>query len=136
VAAASTEAKEKPETLTKAQVIKLGDVICEKTDAKQEERLQSYEKQHPKAQLNQAEREKAVVAVALPPILVEAGKLAALTPPARDTAELQAIVTKLEEAVKRTEDTPSIAVVGSKSPFDEAGELAQRYGFKICNAPS
>jgi hypothetical protein len=118
--------------LTKAELIKQGDAICEKTDKVQESGLKAYTKENPKAQSNEAEQSKMVIAVGLPPIQTEVEELAALGAPSGDEDEVTAIVEGIEEAVEKGEDDPG-SLLGAKNPFTAVGKLAAAYGFKACN---
>lgn len=120
--------------LTKAEFIKQGDAICEKTDKKQTASLKSYSKQHPpKSNTSKAAQEKLITTVGLPPIQTEAEELAALSAPSGDEEEIDAIVEGIEKAVEKGEDDPSSLLTASGGPFEPVNKLAGNYGFKACN---
>lgn len=120
--------------LSKAEFIKQADAICAKTDKAQEAELTAYLKENPKAESSQAGQEKMVTDAGLPPLQEEIGELAELEPPSSDAQKVEAIVKDLEEALKKSEDTPGLLVRGP-DPFAEVGKLATAYGFKECNQP-
>jgi hypothetical protein len=117
--------------LTKAELIKQGDEICEETDKAQEVGLKAYTQKHPEAQSDEKEQSKMVIAVGLPPIQEEAEELAALGAPSGDEDEVTAIVEGIEGAVEKGEDDPGSLLAGS-TPFDAVDKLAAEYGFQVC----
>lgn len=122
--------------LSKAEVIKQGDAICEKADAKQEAGINKYGKEHPKGQFTEkGEQEKLVRVVGLPPILMEAEELRDLSAPEGQQDEIEAIATAIESAVEKGESNPS-SILNGEGPFSKADKLAREYGFKACAAAS
>ena len=119
--------------LTKAEFIKQGDAICEKTDQAQEAALKVYLKKHPKATSSEEGEAQMVLIAGLPAIQVEAEELAALGAPEGDEEEVQAIVEGIEEAASKGEENPISLVKGTKNPFLAVDGLAAKYGFKVCN---
>jgi hypothetical protein len=133
--AARTEAQE-PDSrtipLSRAEVIKQGDAICERADARQDAGLRGYAKRNPGDQASRAEREELISAVGLPPLQVEAEELADLLPPAEDAEKIQAIVAGIEAAVEAGEENPGRLMSSAGTPFADVGKLAREYGFKAC----
>jgi hypothetical protein len=121
-------------TITKAELIKQGDAICEKADNMQYEESIAYEKNHAKSfsgLSGAAIQEKLMVAVGLPSFLTEAKELEALGSPKGDEEKVKAIIVGIEEAVKKADKDPK-SVEASSSPFNEPDNLAREYGFKAC----
>jgi hypothetical protein len=122
--------------LTKAELIKQGDAICEKTDKLQESGLKAYTQKNPEAESNKAGQSKMVIAVGLPPIQTEAEELAALGAPSGDEDKVAAIVEGIEGAVEKSEEDPASLLggaQGAQNHFTAVGKLAAEYGFKACN---
>jgi hypothetical protein len=123
-------------TLTKAELIKQGDAICTKIDTEQKAALSAALKKDPKAQTGKANQEKLLTEIGIPPIKAGVEALASLIPPGGDEAKIEAIVTGIEEGVKKSEEDPSILLSTSTDPFAKPGKLAGEYGFKVCSTPS
>jgi hypothetical protein len=122
-------------TISKAELIKQGDVICEQADESQAGELAAYEQQHAKdlsSASTAAVEEQLIAGVILPSVLTEAEELEALGAPSGEEAKVQAIIAGIEEAAKKAEKAPASIEEGSKSPFNEASKLAREYGFKAC----
>ncbi len=119
--------------LTKAEFIKQGDAVCEKTDKAQEAALKVYLQKHPKATSSEDGEGKMVLVAGLPPIQVEAEELAELGAPSGDEEKVQAIVEGIEEAAEKGKENPISLVKGTKNPFIAVDKLAAEYGFKVCN---
>jgi hypothetical protein len=113
--------------LTKAQFIKQGDQICAKFQEEQLKGLREYAKEHPNAG-----QDDLVVFVGLPPINKAIEGLESLNPPPADEAEVETMITAMEDAVDKAEADPQAIVSGESNPFDKADRLAAEYGFKVC----
>lgn len=113
----------------KVAFIKQADAVCEEADETQKDGLTSYMKQNPGA-----DQSKAVIAVGLPPVQVEAEELAELEAPSGDEDEVAAIVEGIEAAVKAAEKDPESVLGTGKDPFTAVDKLASEYGFKVCNS--
>jgi hypothetical protein len=119
----------------KAAFIKRADVICEKTDQEQKQGQVSFSEEHP-GNATRALEEEAVAKVGLPPVQKEAEEIGNLRTPTGDEAEIEAIVSGLEGAVKKAEAKPAVLLEeGSSGPFSEVFKLARDYGFKACATP-
>jgi hypothetical protein len=79
--------------------------------------------------------EKLVLEAALPPVKAEARELGDLPAPSRDEREIEAIITGLEEAVKKGESEPAVMITKGPGPFAKLEKLAREYGFKACALP-
>jgi hypothetical protein len=120
--------------LTRAQLIKQGDTICEEADQRRLAGLQPYIEEDPTGRSQSLpEKERVVREVLLPPFQEEAEELAELNPPKADEDELQALVQALESAVERGEKDPaSILERGAIVQFGHAEKLGRQYGFERC----
>ncbi len=120
--------------LTKAQLIKQGDRICEESELRRNAGFQKYikEGEEGKPLPGKAEQEQLVVDIALPEFERQAEELSELTPPAGDEEQIDAIITAMEEAVERVEDDPASVLEGAEKQFGEAEKLGREYGFDEC----
>ena len=124
-------------SITKAELIRKGDAICENADNAEFEGSIKYEKAHAEEYSNLppgvAVRKLRDV-VGLPVILKQAEELEALGAPKGDEEEVKAIIVGIEEAVKKGEQKPaSLEATTSANPFSHVNRLAQEYGFKACS---
>jgi hypothetical protein len=119
--------------LSKAQFIKRGDAICEKTDKTQNSAIRKYTAKHPKGASTKAGQDELITSIGLPPIQQEAEELGALGAPRGDEGKVEAIVNGIEEAVGKAEEEPeSTNKAGAANPFTGVDKLAGEYGFKAC----
>jgi hypothetical protein len=133
-----TSAQADGQPLTKAQLIKAGDKICQRTSAKIVEDWQREKENYGRgfgAQPSEKQNEEGLVDLVLPAIQEEAEEMAELVPPPADRAEIDAIVVALEKGVAQSEANPGAAFApGAKNPLDEASKLSKAYGFKVCGS--
>jgi hypothetical protein len=130
----SVEAADPP-PISKSQLLKKGDAICEKTDKIQIAELNAYFKKHPASQKSKAAYVKMIRLAGLPPVANEIEKLTALGAPKGDGGKVGAILASYEKALKTAEaNTVSILSV-SGGPFAGPEKLAAQYGFKACAEP-
>jgi hypothetical protein len=120
------------EELSKAEFIKQSDAICAKTDKTQKTGFKKYQEDNPEKQPTQAGQEKMLMAVGLPPIQAEAEELADLGAPSADADKIDAVITGIEEAVRKAEANPALLLKGP-DPFADVEKLAAAYGFKECD---
>lgn len=124
--------------LTKAQMIKLGDIICQEVSARILSAWQSEKENYGRgfgAQPSQKQNEESLVDLVLPAIQEEAEEIAELVPPPGDEARIDAIVAALEEGVAKSKANPGLAFGStSQNPLDEASTLSKQYGFKVCGS--
>ena len=119
--------------LTRAELIAKGDKICEETDEEQEVALKAFLKEHLTATSSPAGQAEMVKEAGLPPIQVEAERLAALGAPAGDEEKVGAIITGIEKALEEGEDDPASLLGGAGNPFNGVGKQAAKYGFSVCS---
>jgi hypothetical protein len=124
--------EEAPTALTKAQFLSKGDQICKKRVKEKDEALQvglerfSKEGNQPSKQSREELAESA-----LPMIRQISSELSELPPPAKDSAEVEAMISKFEAGVKQAEANPLILT--ETDPMKPAADAARAYGFKACN---
>lgn len=123
------EGKEEPSS-AKAAFIEEGDAICNQIPVHYNTALQKLEKEAGKKKVSKAEGN---LKAAVPPLYTAAGELQALTPPAGEEEQVEAIIAALEGAAKGLEAKPESELGGPNSPFAEFETLSGEFGFKICS---
>jgi hypothetical protein len=118
-------------SITKAELIKKGDAACRRTDRIQDKAVAVYTKEHPNEVTTVEDQEKALRAVAFPPIKKEIEELAKLGAPVGEEEEVDAIITGFEHALTAAEAKPSTLLLG-EGAFTRPDKLAEKYGFKAC----
>jgi hypothetical protein len=124
-------------SLTKAEFVKQGNVICKKGyEKKNTELAATFEKETKKdsgqLSLSPSQEEDLVLDVALPPVQAVADGLNELGPPAGDEKEVSAIVEQLEAAIVEIGEDPLNILQGTENPFDKYTKLASEYGLREC----
>jgi hypothetical protein len=125
--------------LSKAEFIEKADMICQTADYSQGDEADAYLEKHEK-ELNRLApipaEEKMIVAVELPSILKEVEELETLEPPVKDKKEIESLMTRIREAVKKARKDPyAVEDEGSsENPFNGVYHQADRYGFEDCKA--
>jgi hypothetical protein len=122
-------------TITKAELIKRGDRICEAADNTEFKESVRYERAHIKEleKLSTQKRlEKLLVIVGLPSILKEAHELEALGMPPGDAKELEILYREIKAAAARARQHPS-EIDEPAGPFAKPDALAKNYGFHACS---
>jgi ABC-type Fe3+-hydroxamate transport system substrate-binding protein len=120
--------------LTKAEFIAQGDAICTKTLEKNSANVQAFLSENGlgEGEAPSPEQEEELVStVILPQFQAVAEELGKLGPPEGEEAEVEEIVTGIEDAVAEGEDDPS-GVIGGGDPFEDVNEKAKELGFKSC----
>jgi hypothetical protein len=119
-------------TLTKAEFIKQGDAICEKSNKQSESEAEEFAEENG-FDLENPDKEKleeAIVEVLVPSLNQQAEEIDALGAPEGDEEKVEAIVASLEDAAAEIEDDPGSVFEGG--PLKEPSKLAGDYGFKVC----
>jgi ABC-type glycerol-3-phosphate transport system substrate-binding protein len=122
-------------SITKPELIKQGDAICEKGNQTIEDEADEFAEENGIDIENPStsEQEEVVADVIAPSIQVQAEEIGALGAPSGEEDEVGAIVSAVEAAAEEAEENPSALVEGEGAgPFAEANELAKEYGFKVC----
>lgn len=126
------------ETLTKAQFVKRADAICQKAEDKQVAGVEKFQSENSGSQAprGRAAEEQLVVAVGIPPLSAEADELKELPLPETGVEQAEAVVDAIGKAVKAIEEEPTrLLGAGGKNYFEEAEELARKYGLEVCGSP-
>jgi hypothetical protein len=114
---------------TKAQFIKEGDVICQKSNVRESAGFKALEASNGSRQSTPMEELKVVV---MPAVRNEIEEIGDLQAPPGEEDEVKAIVAAYEVAIERGERNLAGLLDGVDSRFTTAAELARSYGFKIC----
>lgn len=120
--------------LTKAQFVKQADAICDKREKEKNVAILAYVEEknlNPARKLSQEDQETVVKDLGAPPLAAMIEELDALGAPSGDEEQVDAIVEAFEVALEEAEADPASVVPGS-DPFDEADELAGKYGLEEC----
>lgn len=120
------------ETLTKAEFIEQGEVICKEVVKQREQAINKFGEENGFSlqAANKKQLEELVTEVALPTLHQQTEKFRALGAPKGDEAQVDEIIVGWESATKEVEENPGLATEGD--PFDEADAQARAYGFKFC----
>jgi hypothetical protein len=116
--------------LTKDQFIQQADAICKQgNETIDAAASQVFGGQQPTA----AQIEQFANETAIPAIQEELDGISALTPPAGDEDEVQAILAAVGQGLDAVKQDPQqLAASDNAGPFAEANQLAQDYGLKVC----
>ncbi|HSK49004.1 MAG TPA: hypothetical protein VK889_00770 [Solirubrobacterales bacterium] len=123
------------ETLTKAEFIKQGDVICKQASDSIAPQYQAYIKKQG-IKRNEFPTEKQGIEIAeqiyLPTVETRVEKLRELSPPSDEEDQVEAILIATEEGVEKAKKNIKALFGQGKDPFEEAKTLSAKYGFKAC----
>ena len=114
--------------LSKAEYIKQGDAICNKSGDKIDKEAQKITSDTP----SEEEITPFVEETFKPEIESQISGLRDLTPPEADADKLNEIYEQVEEALAKVEDDPGTLLEQGADPFEDANKAAQDYGFKVC----
>lgn len=119
-------------TITKAELIKQGDQICEKANEQSEEEAEEFAEDNgfKLEEATEEQLEEAVQEVLVPNLEQQAEDLDALGAPEGDEEQVEEIIVSLEDAAGEIEDEPGIVFDGEV--LKEPSELAEKYGFEVC----
>lgn len=122
-----------PDPLTKAEFIKQGNAICVQAGQERDAALKQAAKEGAQRseESSEAELDRYVTEVALPPIQKMTEELGGLGAPKKDERQVAAIVRGFEEGTEKLEANPHSALGGD--PFTGANKLAAAYGLTDCN---
>jgi len=120
--------------LSKSDFVAQGNAICAKGDKETEAAAKKVFSQPP----SKATVEKFVTDTVVPNIQGQIDAIGALSPPAGDEDQVQAIVDAAQSALDKAKADPSLLTEqGSGSdPFAEADKLADDYGLDACGSNS
>lgn len=128
---------ESTSSLTKAEFVKKGNAICAKTEKEVAEGVAKFTKEHnfsekkPPTAKQIAELAEEVL---VPKVRKQIDEIRALGIPSGDEKEVEAIFAAAEEALKETEEDPSVFGKGGVGPFVKANKLSREYGLTVCGA--
>jgi hypothetical protein len=122
-------------SLTKAEFVKQGDLICQTNYTKRGRVLAAYlaKAKEQGAAPPMAQQEALLVNRILPFFQEESEELNELGLPTSDAKKAEAVLRALEEAIAAVEAEPDVAVrKGTAVQFARAEHLAHSYGFEYC----
>lgn len=130
------DSSEAASSLTKPEFIKQADKICadgnESIAAEAEEFAEENDIDTEKP--TTAQQEEVVSDVVAPAIREQAEKIDDLGAPSGEEDEVTAIVEAVESGADEAEASPETLVEGDEGPFEEANELASKFGLKVCGS--
>jgi hypothetical protein len=122
--------------LTKAELIKQGDKICDKANERQSAQFKIFIKTHDledlKGSPSKKQQEEIVTAVGLPPIEAEIEELKDLEARGSQKAQLRKVIGELENVVAKVEGDPAAAMTQAAAITTDSTKLAREFGFKVC----
>jgi hypothetical protein len=120
--------------LTKAEFIAQGDEICAKGDEEGQEQSNEFAEENDidVESPTEAQKEEVVLDILVPVLSEEAEKLGELGPPEGEEAEVEAMISALENAAEELEEEPQRAFSAADTPLKEASKLAKEFGFETC----
>lgn len=121
-----------PDPLTKAEFVKQGNSICLQSGEEREAALKEAAKEGAQGseESSEAELEKYVTEVALPPIQKMTEELDGLGAPKKDEKQVAAIVAEFESAIQKLEANPQGTMI--VDAFTGADKMAEAYGLTNC----
>jgi hypothetical protein len=119
--------------LTKNELIKQGDAICEKGEKAIEDEADEFAEDNgiDTEKPTKAQQEEVVEQVVAPGVRRQVEEIAELGVPSADEAQIEAIVDAVETGADELEEDPSLLLEG-KNPLGKGSKLARQYGFKEC----
>jgi hypothetical protein len=119
-------------TVTKAQFVKKVDALCLEREKERADEVNALvSKLKPNEKLSNARQTKMVETIIFPSYAKMIENVKSLEPPEGDEAEINKIIKAMEKAQKKVEADPRQAVF-SVVMFEEANQLATKYGLKHC----
>lgn len=131
------DSSESASSLTKAEFIKQADAICEESNESVSAEAEEFAEENgiDIEKPTTAEQEEVVSGVVAPAIREQAEKIDELGAPSGDEDEVAEIVEAVESGADEAEATPEVIVAGKGGgPFEEAAELANAFGLKVCGS--
>jgi hypothetical protein len=117
--------------LTRSAFIKQGNAICKEGGEERDAEPREVAKESSGSdESTEAELEKFVSEVVLPPIQSMTDELGDLGVPEKDEKQVEGIVAGFEEAIEEVEADPGSVLSGD--PFIDAGKRAEAYGLTEC----
>jgi hypothetical protein len=127
-ASSTTDASGTP--LSKEEFIQQADAICK---AGNQSTAQAANDLFSGGQPTQQQVDQFATDTLIPAIQDEIDQIGALTPPAGDEDDVQAILTAVSGALEKVKADPTALFASTdEGPFKEADQLASAYGLKVC----
>jgi ABC-type glycerol-3-phosphate transport system substrate-binding protein len=119
--------------LTKSELIKQGDEICEKGNKAIEKEAEEFAEDNDvdTEEPTKEQQEEVIVDVVAPGVRQQVEEISDLTPPSGDEAKIEAMVAAVEEGSDELESDPAKLIEG-ENPLGKGSKLARSYGFKEC----
>jgi len=120
-------------SLTKAEFVKQADQICTKGEKSIEDGAEKFAEDNDvnTEKPTKAQQEEVIQQVVAPDIRKQAEEIGDLGAPKGEEAEVEAIVTAVEDGADELESKPETLIEG-KNPLVKGSKLAKEYGLKVC----
>lgn len=122
-------------SITKAELIKQGDAICQSGNKEIEAGFEEFAKENgleENQEPSEAQAAEISETVLLPSIQKQIDAIRALGAPSGEEEEVSKILDTVEEEIEAAEEEPEALITTNTTPFKQGNELAQEYGFKVC----
>lgn len=120
-------------SITKSQLIKQGDAICEAGNEEINEGFESFPGLKENKEPTEAQQTEITKTILLPSVQKQIDEIRALGAPSGEEEEVTEILDTVEGAVEEGEEDPT-SFFGEEGGgvFEEGNKMAQEYGFKVC----
>lgn len=133
----SSDGTDSASSVSKAEFVKKGNAICAKGEKEVEKGVEKFTEENNLSGTNPA-TEKQVEEMAeeflVPAVRKQLKEIRALGIPSGDAKEVEAIFAAVEEALKKTEEDPSVIAQDGVGPFKKANKLSREYGLTVCGS--
>lgn len=133
-----SDSTETASSISKAEFVKKGNAICAKGEKEVEDGVEKFAEKNNLSERNPASSkqvEELAEKILVPAVRKQLNELRALGIPSGDEEEVEAIFAAVEEALKETEEDPSVfGQEGGVGPFAKANKLSREYGLTVCGS--
>ncbi len=120
-------------SITKSQLIKQGDAICEAGNEEINEGFESFPGLKENKEPTEVQQTEITKTILLPSVQKQIDEIRALGAPSGEEEEVTEILDTVEGAVEEGEEDPtSFFEEEGGGVFEEGNKMAQEYGFKVC----
>lgn len=128
---------------SKSEFIKSADAVCAGGEKQAETEYAAYLKKNNISKATESKETEAKIearavevieTIAIPLYKQQAKELRALIPPEGDEKTVAAYLDAVDEGIEKAAEEPQAVFTGTSTAFDQAGKLAQEYGFKVCGS--
>ncbi len=121
-------------SVTKAVLIKKGDVICKKSEEKFQAQVLGYFQLLKGKPATKAQERQIVADYQLPGLQDQVKELEKLGAPDGEEEQVEAILDGMRSVLAEGRNDPRANLASSSAPLAESADQARKYGFKVCLA--